>query len=139
MTLSEAAAVAIVGRDDLFVPLERANDIETLLCQVIESLRAYKEDVENATFGAMDERCDCDERHCTCVPLLRAKVKRLREENDYLQSDVRMMRNDADYQRELLEELRADVRELLDGVAVNGIPATDRVCEKFLRKYPELG
>ena len=68
-----------------------------------------------------------------------AKVKRLREENDYLQSDVRMMRNDADYQRELLEELRADVRELLDGVAVNGIPATDRVCEKFLRKYPELG
>ena len=34
----------------------------------------WRADVENAMAGAMDERCDLSERHCTCVPLLRAKV-----------------------------------------------------------------
>ena len=36
-----------------------------------------KEDVENAMSGAMDEQCDANTSHCTCVPLLRAKINRL--------------------------------------------------------------
>lgn len=43
----------------------------------VERLRDYKADVENATKLAMSEECTADEQHCTCVPLLRAEVKRL--------------------------------------------------------------
>ncbi len=43
----------------------------------IEELNAWKEDMEDSTRAAMSERCDASERHCTCVPLLRAEVKRL--------------------------------------------------------------
>jgi len=46
----------------------------------IKDLSAYKEDIENATKGAMDETC-VTEKHCSCVPLLRAKIKGLEEEN----------------------------------------------------------
>jgi hypothetical protein len=37
-------------------------------------------DITNATTAALDERCDADERHCACVPLLRQEVKRLAAE-----------------------------------------------------------
>lgn len=43
-----------------------------------EQLKEELADIEDATKGAMDEKCDLDERHCTCVPLLRAEVKQLR-------------------------------------------------------------
>jgi len=33
--------------------------------------------IANATKAAMDETCDANERHCTCVPALRREVKRL--------------------------------------------------------------
>jgi phage host-nuclease inhibitor protein Gam len=35
-------------------------------------------DIENAVAHAMDERHDGDTRHCTCVPMLRGEVERLR-------------------------------------------------------------
>lgn len=44
-----------------------------------ERLRAFQSDIENATRGACDERCDCNERHCSCVPLLRSALQRARE------------------------------------------------------------
>ena len=43
----------------------------------LESLRTYKEDMENAIKGAMDEKCDLYEMHCTCVPVLRARIRQL--------------------------------------------------------------
>ena len=52
-----------------------------------KELSDYKADVENATKCAMDEKCDCDERHCSCVPLLRAEVERLKELNEELTKD----------------------------------------------------
>ena len=45
-----------------------------------ERLREQLADITNATTAAMGERCDCGERHCTCVPLLREEVKRLTAE-----------------------------------------------------------
>jgi hypothetical protein len=38
----------------------------------------------------MDERCDANERHCACVPLLRAEVERLRGERDAALDDVKL-------------------------------------------------
>ena len=37
------------------------------------------EEYANVIAGAMDESCDGNERHCTCVPTLRTEVKRLQE------------------------------------------------------------
>ena len=45
-------------------------------------LREYKADIENAVAHALDERHDDSTVHCTCVPLLRAEVQRLRGELD---------------------------------------------------------
>jgi hypothetical protein len=42
-------------------------------------LRAYKADIEAATKMIMDEKCPSDEKHCTCVPLLRAKLETVYE------------------------------------------------------------
>lgn len=45
-----------------------------------ERLRDYKEDVENAVKMSLDEVCTADEKHCTCVPLLRQEVKLLKKD-----------------------------------------------------------
>ncbi len=37
-----------------------------------------EEEIDEAVKSSMDERCDAYERRCTCVPVLRAEVKRLR-------------------------------------------------------------
>ncbi|MEN6423330.1 MAG: hypothetical protein ABFD76_15430 [Smithella sp.] len=44
----------------------------------IKALEDYKTDIEESTKLSMTEMCG-DERHCTCVPLLKAKVKELEE------------------------------------------------------------
>jgi chromosome segregation ATPase len=58
---------------------DQATDRDQIACQarLIEQLREQLADIENATKAALDERCDADEKHCSCVPLLRAEVKRL--------------------------------------------------------------
>ena len=58
-----------------------------------EQLRAYKADIENATTGAMDESCDANERHCTCVPLLRAEINRLQEQHTIASQTVESLEN----------------------------------------------
>ena len=37
--------------------------------------------------AAMDERCDATERHCTCVPLLREKVRGLEGDLERLRAE----------------------------------------------------
>ena len=44
---------------------------------LVEELEAYKADIENSTKMALDESCTADEKHCTCVPLLRKRVAEL--------------------------------------------------------------
>ena len=41
------------------------------------ALQDKLDDWMNAAAGAMDETCGASEKHCTCVPLLRARVKEL--------------------------------------------------------------
>lgn len=54
------------------------------LYETAKELRAWKQQVEDAIKAAMDETCDANERHCTCVPLLRSEVRRLREQPNKL-------------------------------------------------------
>ena len=49
----------------------------------LKRLREWKTDVEDSIKAAMDETCDANERHCTCVPLLRREVKRLQKAENY--------------------------------------------------------
>ena len=60
-----------------------------------DALKDRLDDIHDAAMAAMDERCDMSERHCSCVPLLRAECKRLREalqvqcaERDVLQAAI---------------------------------------------------
>jgi hypothetical protein len=43
----------------------------------IKRLREIVDDINNSTRITMDERCTLDEKHCTCVPILRAEIARL--------------------------------------------------------------
>lgn len=43
----------------------------------IKELEAYIADMDNAYEMTMDERCTVDEKHCTCVPFLKQRIKEL--------------------------------------------------------------
>ena len=49
----------------------------------LDELFDFKEDVENATLGALDETCH-NEKHCGCVPLLRNQIKQMQQHIDDL-------------------------------------------------------
>ena len=53
-------------------------------------LRAKLEDWELGVAAVMGERCD-DERHCTCVPVLRREIKRLRKRFEAAEEALRTM------------------------------------------------
>lgn len=53
-----------------------------------DELIEYKHEIETATGGAMDGVCGANERHCSCVPLLRAEVKRIAAERDSLNAKL---------------------------------------------------
>lgn len=63
---------------ELLIKSEEAEMKERIRCE------DYKADIENACKMAMDEKCTLDQKHCTCVPLLRMKVKELEVENEKL-------------------------------------------------------
>ena len=44
-----------------------------------DELHAWKEDVKNAFRMTMDEACSGDQKHCTCVPLLKLEIKRIHD------------------------------------------------------------
>ena len=52
------------------------------LTEEVVRLRGWKAELERAAAEVMDERMSGDERHCTCVPLLRRECERLRDECD---------------------------------------------------------
>lgn len=80
----------------------REKEVEAELLRRYDELENYKEDIEDACKMAMDEVCTADEKHCTCVPLLRLKIseleryfkqsnellKNLNDENDELEKKV---------------------------------------------------
>ena len=85
-TLTLALTVAIAGR--IVCPTcyekirERDSRLSTLarsrwLEEEIKRLQAWKADVMESQRIVMEEKCAGDERHCTCVPILRRELKRL--------------------------------------------------------------
>lgn len=65
----------------------------------VEELEAYKADIENACKMAMDEKCSLDQKHCTCVPLLRLKVRELDAHIEKLEVHIADL-NDRDFAEE---------------------------------------
>ena len=57
----------------------------------IKALEFYKDDIENATRMALDERCSLDQKHCTCVPLLRFEIDRLQAANADLKTTYKKL------------------------------------------------
>jgi len=43
-----------------------------------QKLRERLNDWEDTVKAVMSEECDSDEKHCTCVPILREQIKKLR-------------------------------------------------------------
>lgn len=52
------------------------------------------DDLRNAMAGAMDETCGESEKHCACVPLLRAKIKDLESRMPLTADGVRVTTGD---------------------------------------------
>ncbi len=47
------------------------------LLERIAELEEWKADVENSYRITMDEKCTADEKHCTCVPILKQRIAKL--------------------------------------------------------------
>ena len=72
-------------RDEWKIMAETATTRADAYMEKSDELAEYKAEIETATAGAIDDVCGANERHCTCVPLLRAEVKRLTAERDTLE------------------------------------------------------
>ena len=61
--------------------LDQADQFSKLIIELLTryaDLQAYKADIENAIKGAMDD--NPNEKHCSCVPLFKVKIKQLEAE-----------------------------------------------------------
>jgi uncharacterized small protein (DUF1192 family) len=97
----------------------------------IERLRAELADRDAWRAAVMAEYCELDERHCTCVPLLREEIKLLRE--DLREANERFNRMNSPTGREIelsdeIERLRAEsatksdrIQELEDRISDQNI------------------
>lgn len=63
------------------VEMDRARHDATVLTVDNARLRTELDDRDEAHRRVMAEQCAPDERHCTCVPALRAEVRRLQKED----------------------------------------------------------
>jgi len=57
----------------------------TCIDRKLVELLDFKEDMDNATLHATDEKC-ADEVHCSCVPILRTRIKELEADNERLKT-----------------------------------------------------
>lgn len=128
--MNEAIAKAEWLRTDRVAELERE------LAEVTaerDALKAEIEDIKNATLAAMDESCDCNERHCSCVPLLRAEVKRLTKERDH---SLAAMTAERDATIKLADDLAETLSDLWHHYSLTG--AGYEVVESALAMWKEF-
>lgn len=77
--LAQASQALAEEREQAAAKLNHANAEIKRISDLNIELRAQLADWENGAKGAMDESCDLNAKHCTCVPLLRAQIKKLVE------------------------------------------------------------
>jgi hypothetical protein len=58
------------------------------LIEEVERLKSWKDEVNEAARATMEEACFEDEKHCTCVPLLKMKCKGLKAEVERLRKEL---------------------------------------------------
>ena len=94
-------------------------------------LQAYKADIENAIKGAMDD--NPNEKHCSCVPLLKVKIKQLEEKVRVLEAENKGLISGQHQYQDLCGDLQAQTEqskraiELVDMLAnsLNGARVND--------------
>jgi uncharacterized coiled-coil protein SlyX len=81
-------------------------------------LEEYKSDIEETTKIVMSEKCADDEVHCTCVPVLRQKVRELEEYklHNYDPAESIRLNSGIMQQKTKIAELEKQVEELKDKV-----------------------
>ena len=63
------------------------NSVDTeAIARILMELDCYRD----ATIAAMDESCDANEKHCTCVPILRQKVKELEDQLSQQSEEIQL-------------------------------------------------
>jgi len=89
-----------IGIIDDAITCDEAIDDKTLLCVCrhfpqlvaeVERLRATLDDINETHRIVMNELCASDEKHCTCVPILREENERLLTENLTLLRQVNLL------------------------------------------------
>ena len=86
--------------------VERDELIDEIACleQEVERLRETLDEITERHVRVMEERCPTDERHCTCVPMLRGEIERLQLENNKLHTECGHLQADLAECRRLLQE-----------------------------------
>lgn len=89
-----------------------------------ESLKAFKAEIMEVTKAAISEKCDANEVHCSCVPLLRAKLAK--EDVEHTLAEHEMMKEIESWKRiaaRLADQLRAWMHLFKEDVDINDTEA----------------
>jgi len=77
-----------------------------------DTLKDWKEDVLDQMKTTMDEECGKDEKHCTCVPLLRHQVKEMQSSVDLATGMCAAVIAERDEAQEEVQRLRGQVAKI---------------------------
>ncbi len=71
-------AIRIIEKENISAE-EKNKRLDKLLETHLQTLIDFYKEVSEVHEKIMDEKCASDEIHCTCVPVLREEIKRLRQ------------------------------------------------------------
>ena len=79
----------------------------------VQQLEAELQEIYDLQKRIMNEECAPDEKHCTCVPLLRHKCKQLEAENKRMRNWLKQTQTSTGYQGLDFETL-AEIKQFLE-------------------------
>ena len=112
-------------------PILRSMDIRNAIIKLKSELTAMQAENERLKDElsaiaevhkqVMEERCPSDEKHCTCVPVLRREIEQLKTdkliwltEKEQMTDNFQKCKQAAEYWKGQAEQLKSDKRELVE-------------------------
>ena len=103
------------GRENPAEALAKLASVNIGQAAEIERLRLIVDDITNAHRVVMDEACGADERHCTCVPILRSEIEQLWRMLAAADARTGEKIEEIGHNEELIAHLRAELADALKG------------------------
>ena len=106
-----------------------------ILVREIETLKAQLNDWESGVKSALDEKCNLEEKHCTCVPALRMEIKKLEKEIKQMAPKLRETERLLEMSRGLRTNDKHDINKLKEALKIyidmESWPQEEERCEGF--------